>query len=456
MSTLHIGIRDRYLAHYPTNSRRIWYLALAVVATIILYYESYILPSVAPYVLPYFKLDLPSYTRILLVSNLVGAISAIFGSLSDRIGRSNLIVYGLLITGIGTIAISFANALWLFFVLIGVLGFIEGIILVATPALVRDFSPRFGRALAMGFWTVGPVGGSVLATSVASNTLTAYGTWQSQYVIAGIVGIVVFLVCFFFLRELSPGLRDQIMNTLKEKQQVESRASEIDTEKAIEHPWRQVIKARLVISALGISLFLFIYYAAVGLFPIYLTSIFKFTAAQANGLVSVFWIVNVVAAILIGFISDRTLVRKPYMLAGCITTIIVTILFIGRIGVPTDAGLMIVFLSLFGITMAVGYVTWMASFTEAVEDVNPALVATGLAVQGFILRLVVVISTLSFSFVVTNDLDGAQWGTWWWVCIAGAVLFLPTIFAAGGYWRTAQVRAAVQAQQGQRLGVESI
>src|SRR5437879_3746496 len=442
MSTLQIGPRHRYLEHYPSNSRRIWYLALAVIATIMLYYESYVLPSVAPLILKSFHLDVSTYTRILLLSNLIGAISAIFGSFADRVGRSNLIVYGLLITGIGTILMSLINVLWLFIVLVGVLGFIEGVILVATPALVRDFSPRFGRALAMGFWTVGPVGGSVLATTVASQTLTATGTWQSQYVISGIVGVVIFLVCFLFLRELSPGIRDQVMNTVKEKDVVESRAKSIDVEKAIEHPWRQMLNPRLMVSAFGISVFLFIYFAAVGFFPLYLSSIFGFTVAQANGLVSVFWLVNVAAAIIIGFVSDRSLVRKPYMLAGSLTTIVVTFLFIGRIGIPTSSGLMIVFLSLFGITMAVGYVTWMAAYTETIEDINPALVATGMAVEGFILRMVVVLSTLAFSFVVTNAQNGSQWATWWWVCIAGAIVFIPTIFVVSGYWRPASTRAA--------------
>ena len=444
MSTLQIGLGHRYLEHYPSNGRRIWYLALAVIATIMLYYESYVLPSVAPLILKSFNLDVSTYTRILLLSNLIGAISAIFGSFADRVGRSNLIVYGLLITGIGTILMSLINVLWLFVVLVGVLGFIEGVILVATPALVRDFSPRFGRALAMGFWTVGPVGGSVLATTVASQTLTATGTWQSQYVISGIVGVVIFLVCFLFLRELSPGIRDQVMNTVKEKDVVESRAKSIDVEKAIEHPWRQMLNPRLMVSAFGISVFLFIYYAAVGFFPLYLNKIFGFTVSQANGLVSVFWLVNVAAAIIIGFVSDRTLVRKPYMLAGCLTTIIVTILFISRIGVPTSSGLMIVFLSLFGITMAVGYVTWMAAYTETIEDINPALIATGMAVEGFILRMVVVLSTLAFSFVVTNAQDGSQWATWWWVCIAGLIVFLPTIFVVSGYWRSASTRAAAE------------
>jgi MFS family permease len=452
MSTLQIGPRHRYLEHYPSNSRRIWFLALAVIATIMLYYESYVLPSVAPLILKSFHLDVSTYTRILLLSNLIGAISAIFGSFADRVGRSNLIVYGLLITGIGTILMSLINVLWLFVVLVGVLGFIEGVILVATPALVRDFSPRFGRALAMGFWTVGPVGGSVLATTVASQTLTAAGTWQSQYVISGIVGVVIFLVCFLFLRELSPGMRDQVMNTVKEKDVVESRAKSIDVEKAIEHPWRQMLNPRLMVSAFGISVFLLIYYAAVGFFPLYLSSIFGFTVAQANGLVSVFWLVNVAAAIIIGFVSDRSLVRKPYMLIGSLTTIVVTFLFIGRIGIPISSGLMIIFLSLFGITMAVGYVTWMAAYTETIEDINPALVATGMAVEGFILRMVVVLSTLAFSFVVTNAQDGSQWATWWWVCIAGAIVFIPTIFVVSGYWRPASTRAAVQARN---LSVET-
>jgi len=453
MSTLQIGVRHRYLEHYPSNGQRIWYLALAVIATIMLYYESYVLPSVAPLVLRSFSLPVSTYIGILLVSNVIGALSAIFGSLSDRIGRSNLIVYGLLITALGTLGISFANSLGVFFVLIVVLGFIEGIILVATPALVRDFSPRFGRALAMGFWTVGPVGGSVLATVIASQTLPTYGTWQSQYIIAGVVGVVIFLLCFLFLRELSPGLRDQVMNSLQEKELIESRAATIDVKKAIEHPWRQMLHPRLMVSALGISLYLLIYYAAVGFFPLYLSSIFKFTVAQANGLVSVFWTVNVIAAIVIGFVSDRTLVRKPYMLIGCLATIIVTFLFISRIGVPTGAALMTVFLSLFGVTLAVGYVTWLAAYTETVEDINPALVATGLAVQGFILRAVVVLSTLAFSFVVRNQFDGSQWATWWWVCIAGLVVFLPTIFVASGYWRPARTRAAVL--QKQNAGVEA-
>jgi MFS family permease len=459
MSTLQIGPRHRFLEHYPSSGWRTWYLALAVGATIMLYYETYILPSVSVQVITEFKITAQTYVGLLLLTNLIGALSAAFGSLSDRIGRSNLIVYGLLVTGIGTLSITFVHSLPLFLVVLAVLGFIEGVILVATPALVRDFSPRFGRAFAMGFWTVGPVGGSVLATTVASLTLTPTTAWQTEYTIAGIVGLIVFVICFLFLRELSPGMRDQIMNSSKEKEAIESRANSIDTEAATKHPWRQMLTPRVIFSSLGVSLFLLIYYAAVGFFPLYLQRIFGFTAAEANGAVSFFWVVNVAAAILIGFISDRTLVRKPYMLAGGIATVIVTLLFItrlnGHVGVPTSEGLMIVFLSLFGLTLAVGYVSWLAAFTETIEDINPALVATGLSVQGAILRLVVVFSTVGFIFTVTGQqTDAAQWGTWWVVCAVGAILYIPTIFMIRGYWRPASSRAAVAAEQKAEVNVE--
>jgi hypothetical protein len=112
--------------------------------------------------------------------------------------------------------------------------------------------------------------------------------------------------------------------------------------------------------------------------------------------------------------------------------------------------------ALFGFTGPIAYVGWMAGYTETIEDINPALVATGIAVWGFLIRWVVVLSTLAFSFVVVNIKNPAQWATWWWVCIAGVIVFLPTAFLASGYWSPARARAAVQTKlQAEGLAVES-
>jgi hypothetical protein len=108
---------------------------------------------------------------------------------------------------------------------------------------------------------------------------------------------------------------------------------------------------------------------------------------------------------------------------------------------------MTLFLCLFGITLATGYVSWIAAYTETIEDINPALVGTGMAVEGFIIRMVVVLPALAISFVVKDSLDGTQWATWWWVCIAGLVVFIPTIFMVSGQWRPAPLPAALRSSE---------
>ena len=103
----------------------------------------------------------------------------------------------------------------------------EGVCLVATPALIRDFSPQIGRATAMGFWTSGPVLGSLVVAIVGSITIPLAPSarfWTHEYYICGIVGLVVFLIALIGLRELSPGLRDQLMVTMRDRALIEMRA----------------------------------------------------------------------------------------------------------------------------------------------------------------------------------------------------------------------------------------
>ena len=46
-------------------------------------------------------------------------------------------------------------------------------------------------------------------------------------------------------------------------------------------------------------------------------------------------------------------------------------------------------LALLSLGLGIAYTPWMASFTETVEARNPALIATGLAIWGWIIRIVV-------------------------------------------------------------------
>ena len=189
----------RQLDTYPDTGPRLLYLAITVLATITLYYELYVVGSVSTLVLADLHMSFTFFVVILAFGNLIGAFGSLFAGLADRLGRANLVVGGLLLTGIFTaFIIPATTSKWPFGIATFVVGLVEGICLVATPALIRDFSPQVGRATAMGFWTSGPVLGSLIVAVVGSATIPAVvhdpGIWTHQYRICGIAGLVVFLI----------------------------------------------------------------------------------------------------------------------------------------------------------------------------------------------------------------------------------------------------------------------
>ena len=394
------GLWRRELAHYPETPARMWYLTIVVLATIVLYYQFYIAGAVSPSIIAGYGMTFPFYVYIIVVANAVGAFGSLAAGLADRWGRANLVAYGLLITGVLTLfGIPNASGKWTYAVLFTAIGLVEGVILVATPALVRDFSPQLGRASAMGFWTLGPVVGSLVVAVVSSNTVGSLHPWQDQFIITGIVGIAVAALALFGLRELSPGLRDQLMVSLRDRALIEARARGLDIEQSLRRPWRQMLHLDIIGSAFAISVFLIIYYTAVGFFTVFFTTLHGFSLSTANSVGDWFWAFDAGGLILFGIISDRLRVRKPFMLAGGVGAIAATIVFL-NLGATTSFATFALVISILAVCLALAYGPWMASFTETVEKHNPALIATGLAVWGWIIRAVIALSILVLPSVV--------------------------------------------------------
>jgi MFS family permease len=395
---------SRELNHYPDTGPRVLYLAIVVVATVIVYYENYIAGAVSPTIIAHYGMSFHYFVNISVVAAIFGAFASLIAGLADRWGRANLVAWGLGITGVLTLfGIPNAPNKLTYLVLFTITGFVEGIMLVATPALVRDFSPQLGRASAMGFWTLGPVVGSLVVAEVSSNTLNHMHAWQDQFIICGIVGLVVFVVAVVGLRELSPNLRDQLMVSMRDRALIEARAKGIDVEESLRRPWRQVLHLDVVGSAFAISVFLLIYFAEVGFLVIFLTTIYGFTLTQANGISNWIWAFDAVALILTGLLSDRLRVRKPFMLVGAMGMIVMTFILLQRTTMPhTSYYMFVLLLSILMVFQAIGYGPWMASFTETVERRNPALTAHGLAVWGWIIRIVVAASAFILPYVVTS------------------------------------------------------
>jgi MFS family permease len=409
----------RQMDAYPNTGPRIMYLAITVLATVTLYYELYVGGSVSTLILANLNMTFTFFVVTLAFGALIGAFGSLFAGLGDRWGRANMVVFGLLAVGlVVTFALPNATNKWTFTIFSFVVGFVEGMCLVATPALIRDFSPQVGRGTAMGFWTSGPVLGSLIVAVVGSATIPAIvhndRFWTHEYLIAGIVGLVVWLVAFVGLRELSPALRDQLMVTLRDRALIEARAkglSDADIANALRHPFRQLLKVDVVVSSFAISIFLLIYYTAVGFAVIYLTTVFGFSVKDANGLGNWNWGFNVLAVILIGFVSDLFRVRKPFMLIGGAAAAIMTVVFLEQFGGHPSYYTMAAILAVLSFCLGIAYVPWMASFTETVEARNPALIATGLAIWGWIIRIVVFVSYLIIPLIITSVTPLVSYGT---------------------------------------------
>src|SRR6185437_2057777 len=123
---------------YPASKRRIGLLGLAVIATIVLYYTYYTQTGVTPNILATYHMSFSFYVWIVIISNAIGAFASLPASQTDRLGRSNVVIFGLLIVGIlVTFGVPATHTQWTFATVICLLGLVEGAILVATPALVR-------------------------------------------------------------------------------------------------------------------------------------------------------------------------------------------------------------------------------------------------------------------------------------------------------------------------------
>jgi MFS family permease len=404
---------------YPSNGRRTGYLGLAVIATIVLYYTYYTQTGVTPNILVSYHMSFAFYVWIVVISNAIGAFASLPASKTDKLGRSNVVIYGLLIIGLlVAVGVPLCKTEWQFATVICVLGLVEGAILVATPALVRDFSPQLGRASAMGFWTVGPVAGSLITSIVAAHTLDGFirnhgaDAWKSQFIISGVTALIVFVLSLFFLKDLSSRLRDQLMVSERDQALVEARARGLSDQEvlaATAHPWRQILKWDLVGTAVGISVFLLLYYAASAFFTIYWATVFKnpnglnLSTSQANDLNTWFWAADIVALIVFGVLSDVLKVRKPLMLVGAIGSIVMLFFFIQRANHPYSSFDQIIVIEvLLAAFISLTFAPWMAGYTEMVEAKNPALVGTGLALWGWILRLTVALSFIFLPLVVTS------------------------------------------------------
>ena len=92
------GLWYRQLDTYPDTGPRIMYLGITVLATVMLYWELYVGGSVSTLFLQKLHMGFGFFVYTLAFGALIGAFGSLFAGITDRLGRTNIVVIGLIIT----------------------------------------------------------------------------------------------------------------------------------------------------------------------------------------------------------------------------------------------------------------------------------------------------------------------------------------------------------------------
>jgi MFS family permease len=415
-------VAARTLSEYPRGSHRWSLLMLTVLASILGAFDFQLAPLL-PIMLPYLHMSHVAYGGFVTFAVAISAISAFFGGpLADRYGRvlitdvclglvTVLLFLNVLITGIVS-----------FVILRTLMGIVAGLTAGALAALIRDMSPRLSRALAFGLLTIGPVGANFLANFVAGKTLPIYHTWQSQIWIMGFFAAAMYIPIVIWLCDLSPELRMQIMKTEIQTLAAEGRlpaASELPS--GTRDAFRRLLGHMEVwLLVVGITANLTLYFAIQGFGPLMFTEAFHYSPAEAAKMNEYFWLANLGALVLTGLVSDRLQTRKPIAIFGGALACILMAWWIPTFGRELPRATMTMVASLMGCFLAIAYVPWAAQFSETLEDVSPALQATGWAFFGLVARGWVAISAPLSLYVAVHY----GWGEWVKVALGGMIIYI--------------------------------
>lgn len=415
---------------YPRGWLQVGLLFLVIIANIVANYEGELAP-VVPLLLPFLKLNLTDYGFIVGGTTVVsGIVSMVLGSRFDRYGRTFFVVLGTFVTAVAVFAMVLVHNTLEFLIVRLIMAIILGLVLPATTGLVRDFTPRVGRALGFGLWTFGPVGANFIASGVAGWTLPMFhDVWQSQFYIMGSMCLAISIIVAFFIRDLAPSLRAQIVKDSSDVQKAELKA--LHNSGDIANPRLVFGSTRIWALAIGIVLFLLVYYFTTAFGPLYLAEVFKYPASQAAGIASYFWLANLGSLILVGIISDKLQLRKICSLVGVVGIIIFMFFWIHLIGHTVSVSTMIWYTSLQGILLGIGFGPWMALYSENLEDIHPTLQGSGWALWSFAQYVIAgIFGGLTFIIVGAVGFNG-----WFYICIAGMVIYgIVLLTAARGPW----------------------
>lgn len=393
------------------------------------------LGAVTPLVLKSENLTATNYGHIVGGVGIAGAVIGLTAAhFADKYGRIRILLWGM----IPVLAFHFAMAFMpdgqtaLFVVLYAGMAWTEAWAIVVVSALLRDFSPRTGRALAVGLVTVGTIAANWFSTFLAGHVLDSVGTWQHMFLIYGFVAVGVWLLLWLFGREPSPGYRAQIIYSQGDQQAVDQRRKIIEARGVqVDGFWKFITADwRLWSFATAQALFLLGYTTFVAYGPLFTVQGFHQSAQEGSNITSWIYASIIVFLIVGGVLSDWLRVRKALAMFFCMLSGVALI----GLGLAVGADLsstQVIFLYIgIGAVMALMWSPANALFSEAAEDIHATRQTTAFGGQ----RVFTAVIGQTWIFMAPSLLSDHGWETVWVITGIGALAAVPIMALARGNW----------------------
>ncbi len=166
--------------------------------------DRFILPPLAPAMMKDLGFNYQDIGSLVGVLGVCWGISAIFvGSLSDRVGRRNMLVPAVVVFSLLSVLSGMATGLVSLMVIRGIMGVAEGAVAPTGVAVAVEASHPKRRGMNNGIFqcTISLFGngfGPIIATQ-----LLLFTTWRSVFWIVGLPGLIVAIIMWFIIREPS-------------------------------------------------------------------------------------------------------------------------------------------------------------------------------------------------------------------------------------------------------------
>jgi MFS family permease len=160
-------------------------------------------PFFALYITQKFGVGMTQAGVLLGLSSLFGLFGSMAGgALTDRFGRRQLILFGLVFSALSSLLFGFASDVRMLYVLVVIVGLLSRVSAPAHDAMMADILPESRRQEAFGITRV--VGNYAWIVGTALGGLIAARSFLALFIIDAVLSVVVAAILYRFLPETKP------------------------------------------------------------------------------------------------------------------------------------------------------------------------------------------------------------------------------------------------------------